>query len=112
MLQRSCAAVIAALFSMAAPLWAQSSTGEIDVSVKDASEAAVMDARVTITGAENGALVRQLNTNATGLAPVPLLNPGTYYVKIEKECFKTTVRKGVVLRLTDVLSLRVRPLRA
>ena len=60
---------LATLLSVAPHVWALSSTGEIDVSVTDASEAAVRDARVSITGAENGALVRQLNTNAAGLPP-------------------------------------------
>jgi Carboxypeptidase regulatory-like domain len=91
----------------AAGLWAQSSTGEIDVSVTDATEAAVMDAHVKITGAETGAVVRQLNTNASGLAQVPLLNPGVYNITVEKEGFKTVQRTGIVLRVTDVLSVRV-----
>src|SRR4051812_48569550 len=99
--------LVSATMSLSPMLWAQSSTGEIDVNVTDATEAAVMDARVTITGAETGAVVRQLNTNATGLAPVPLLNPGIYDIKIEKEGFKTLLRNGVVLRVTDVLSLRL-----
>src|SRR5215510_3652787 len=107
MLQVWCVRVLAAVLSLLSLVWAQTSTGEIDVSVNDASDAAVMDARVTITGAETGAVVRQLNTNATGLAPVPLLNPGIYEVRVEKEGFRTVLRTGVVLRVTDVLSLRV-----
>src|ERR1044072_8208677 len=101
-----CAIVIVGL-SAVSLMRAQSSTGEIDVSVTDATEAAVMDARVTITGAETGATVRQLGTNAAGLAPVPLLNPGVYDIKVEKEGFKTLLRKGIVLRVTDVLARRV-----
>src|SRR5947207_7238300 len=93
MLQARCVSVMLGLLSVTAGVWAQSSTGEIDVNVTDASEAAVMDARVTITGAETGALVRQLNTNATGLAAVPLLNPGIYDIKVEKEGFRTVLRK-------------------
>src|ERR1051325_11547267 len=93
---------------LAPAVWAQSSTGEIDVYVADSSEAVVGDARVTITGAETGAVVRQLNTNASGLAPVPLLNPGIYDVKVEKEGFRPVLRSGGVLRVTDVRSLRVR----
>src|ERR1051325_1898819 len=92
---------------LAPAVWAQSSTGEIDVYVADSSEAVVGDARVTITGSETGALVRQLNTNALGLAPVPLLNPGIYDVKVEKEGFRSVLRTGVVLRVTDVLTLRI-----
>ena len=49
---------IVTVLSLAPPMWAQSSTGEIDVNVTDATAATVMDARVTITGSETGALVR------------------------------------------------------
>src|SRR5205085_8100763 len=100
---------IAALFCVcvAPVVRAQSSTGEIDVIVTDPSQAAVTDARVTITGAETGAVVRQLDTNVSGSAAVPLLNPGIYDVKVEKEGFKTLMRTGLVLRVTDVLSVRV-----
>jgi hypothetical protein len=89
------------------PLLAQSSTGQIDVIVTDASEAIVSDARVTLTGSETGAVVRTLKTNESGLAPMPLLPPGTYDVKVEKEGFKTLLRKGIVLRITEVAALRL-----
>src|SRR6266478_132652 len=106
-LRRLGLAFVSLAITLAPPIWAQSSTGEIDVSVTDASDAAVVDARVTITGSETGALVRQLNTNTSGLAAVPLLNPGIYDIKVEREGFKTLLRSGGVLRVTDVLALRV-----
>ncbi|MBI3684448.1 MAG: carboxypeptidase regulatory-like domain-containing protein [Acidobacteria bacterium] len=86
---------------------AQSSTGQIDVTVADASESLVSDARVTVTGAETGAVVRTHRTNELGLAAMPLLPPGTYDVKVEKDGFKSLLRKGVVLRVTEVVSLRL-----
>src|ERR1700730_16257595 len=108
MLQRGCLfAILAISVSLTPSMWAQSSTGEIDVSVTDASEAAIIDARVTITGSETGALVRQVPTNGTGLAQAPLLNPGTYDIKVEKEGFRTVIRSRVDLRVTEVLALRV-----
>src|SRR5262249_7179771 len=82
-------------------------TGQIDVIVTDASEALVNEARVTITGSETGAVVRVLKTNEAGLAPVPLLPPGTYDVRVEKDGFKSLLRKGVVLRVTEDVSLRL-----
>jgi len=88
-------------------LWGQSSTGDINITVTDATDAAVPDAKITITGTETGAVVRQLATNTSGLAQVSLLNPGTYEIHIEKSGFKTVVRTGIVLRVTDVLALRV-----
>ncbi|MGH9662798.1 MAG: carboxypeptidase regulatory-like domain-containing protein, partial [Bryobacteraceae bacterium] len=89
------------------PLQAQTSKGEIDVIVDDASQAVISGARVTVSGADTGAIVRTLDTNASGLTAAPLLNPGTYDVKIEKDGFKTLVRKGIILRVTEVLSVRV-----
>ena len=89
------------------PLPAQTSKGEIDVTAVDASQAAVAGASVTITGSETGNIVRTLSTNASGLAAILLLNPGTYDIKVEKEGFKSTVRKGVVLQVTEVVSMQL-----
>src|SRR4051794_4179120 len=86
------------LLGSISPLLAQSSTGEIDVTVIDESDAIISNAKVSITGSDTGALVRTMGTNASGLAAVPLLNPGAYEVKIEKEGFRTLIQKGVVLR--------------
>ncbi len=73
-------------------------TGEIDVSVTDASDALVGGAHVVIKGSDTGAVSRTLDTNASGLASIPLLNPGMYDVTVEKEGFKTLVRKRSFFR--------------
>ncbi|MBS1823971.1 MAG: TonB-dependent receptor [Acidobacteria bacterium] len=88
-------------------LRAQSAGGQIDVQVNDPTGAAVPDANVSITGTQTGSLVRTVRTTGTGLAAVPLLNPGTYDIKIEKEGFKSHLQKGVVLRVTETVSLRI-----
>ena len=88
-------------------LWGQSSTGDINVTVTDASDAAVEGANITIKGVQTGALVRQLKSNTSGLAQASLLNPGSYEIRIEKEGFKAVVRTGLVLRVTDVLALHI-----
>ena len=88
-------------------LCGQSSTGDINVTLTDASNAAVEGANITITGVQTGALVRQLKSNTSGLAQASLLNPGTYEIRIEKEGFKTVVRTGLVLRVTDVLGIHI-----
>src|SRR5260370_34314872 len=88
-------------------LHAQSSTGELDVTVADATDALISDARVTVTGSETGAIVRTLKTNASGLAAVPLLNPETYDIAVEKPGCKTLIQQGVALRVAQVASLRL-----
>ena len=88
-------------------VWGQSSTGDITVTVTDASDAAVSDARIMIAGAETGAVVRQLTSSSSGMAQASLLNPGKYDIRIEKEGFKTVNRTGIVLRVTDVLRLNI-----
>jgi Carboxypeptidase regulatory-like domain len=70
-------------------LQAQSSTGEIDVTVTDASDALVAGARIIVKGWDTGAVARTNETNASGIATVPLLNPGIYDVTVEKDGFKT-----------------------
>jgi len=97
-----------AILSCVSALWAQTSTGQIDVTITDQSEAVVGNAKVTITGADTGAIARTVRTGATGLATIPLLNPGNYDIKIEQDGFKTLFRKGIVLRVTEVVSLRLK----
>jgi hypothetical protein len=94
-------------FALITLLRAQTSTGEIDVAVTDASEAVIVGARVSVIGAATGATARMTVTNSFGLAAIPLLNPGTYEVRVEKDGFKTLLRKGIVLQVTEVVSLRL-----
>ncbi len=57
------------------PLEAQTSTGEMSITVLDASGGVIPQATVTVTGSETGNTVRSLLTNGGGLAAVPLLPP-------------------------------------
>lgn len=107
-MSRPISVFILSFFLSALPvLHAQSAGGQIDIAVSDQSGAPVPDASVTVTGSETGTLVRSIKTSATGLAALPLLNPGTYDIKIEHEGFKSLTRRGVILRVTEVVSLRV-----
>ncbi|MEP7366129.1 MAG: carboxypeptidase regulatory-like domain-containing protein, partial [Acidobacteriota bacterium] len=99
--------VLSLLLCSVATLRAQSAGGQIDIFVSDPSGAAVPDVKVSITGTETGTMLRSVRTGGSGLAAIPLLNPGTYDVKVEKEGFKTTTQRGVVLRVTETVSLRI-----
>ena len=100
--------VLALVFPAARPpLRAQTSTGEIDVTVADVSGAVVAGVRVTVTGSDTGNVARTSSTNALGLAAIPLLNPSTYDVKVEKEGFRATLRKSIILQVTEIVAVRV-----
>lgn len=93
------------LFFLVSALFAQTSTGEIDVTVHDTSGAVIPKATVTITGSQTGNRVRSLTSNEAGLAEAPLLRPGEYDLTATASGFEKLVRSGIVLRVGDVLNL-------
>ena len=86
---------------------AQTSTGEMSVTVLDASGAVVPNAAVVITGSDTGNTLRTLRANDHGLAPVPLLPPGKYDVTISAQGFKTSIRRAITVSVGDVVGLMV-----
>jgi hypothetical protein len=87
------------------PSWAQTSTGQLNITVLDASGAVIPSATVTISGTDTGNVVRTLKTNDVGVANAPLLRPSVYTITVNVQGFKELVRKGVILRVGDVLEL-------
>jgi len=69
-------------------LWAQSS--EVSGRIVDASQAAVSGAKVTLTRVETGD-TRIENSSAEGYYTFPLLLPGTYDLKVQKDGFRPKV---------------------
>jgi hypothetical protein len=86
---------------------AQTSTGQIDVTVLDPTGAVIPNARITVTGSETGNVARTLNTNAEGIATAPLLKPDTYDITVAATGFNKLVRSGIVLHVGDILNLRL-----
>src|SRR4029077_8942339 len=84
-------------FLAAGVLLAQTSTGEIDVTVHDPSGAVIPRATVIITGAQTANRVRALVSNDAGLAAAPLLQPGEYDIAVTSSGFEKLLRNGVVL---------------
>lgn len=72
----------------AAPLAAQTLTGELDGTVRDPSGAVVPDAVVTITNSDENQVVRNVKTDRLGQFTAPLLTIGTYSIKIEAGGFQ------------------------
>ncbi|MEZ5355984.1 MAG: TonB-dependent receptor [Bryobacteraceae bacterium] len=99
--------ILSAAILFAAALSAQTSTGQIAVTVLDPSGAVIPNAAITLTGSDTGELVRTLSTDESGSATAPLLRPGAYTVSVTSEGFKRLERKGITLRVDDALSLRL-----
>jgi len=81
----------AILLAFSANIFAQTtiSTGSIQGTVTDPSNAAVAGAKVTITGKATGKVI-STTTNSSGLYVSGALTPGDYVVRIEAQGFKTT----------------------
>jgi len=100
--------VCAALFWLAASaVWAQSAAGVAAISgvVRDASGAAVPNAKIVISSDSRGEL-RTITTNSSGIFAAPALIPGPgYKVAVTASGFATWEVKDVELRVGQDLTL-------
>jgi hypothetical protein len=83
---------------------AQRVTGEIVGTVRDPSESVIPGARVTLTHEATNA-ARTVVTDAMGFYRAPTLDIGRYAIEVSAQGFKTAVRRGVELRVNEVLRL-------
>src|SRR5437660_5496419 len=102
-------AVLALLTAFTVPAFAQGSAessvrGNLSGSVVDTSGAVVTGAKVTISG---GAGTKSDTTNQDGQFLFPLLTPGFYTVKVEKNSFKTADVKGIEVVTGKTSNIRV-----
>jgi hypothetical protein len=86
---------------------AQTSTGELSISVLDPSGTMVPNAAVTVSGSETGNILRTLATNEKGLASAPLLPPGAYDVTAIAPGFKKTMRRQIVVDAGQNVDLKI-----
>lgn len=94
------------ILSVVATAWSQSSTGTIQGRVLDASGAAVPDVRIVVTNQATN-VSRTSQTNELGLYTAPFLQPGTYSVHAERDGFKRATRNGVLLQVSDQLTVDI-----
>jgi hypothetical protein len=87
-------------------LWAQTSFGTILGSVSDPTQAAVPEAKVTITNAQTG-VGREMVTSASGDYRFDSLLPGVYNIKAESQGFQPTEVTGVVLQVNQIATVNV-----
>jgi hypothetical protein len=86
--------------ALATPGLAQRSTGTIRGTVRDATQAVLPGATVTVVNQETG-LSRTLVTNSSGIYSAFDLPVGRYKITAELQGFKTGSRSNVVLRVAD-----------
>ena len=96
------AAVVVLLFGFLPnpSLSAQVATGSIVGTVRDSSGEIVPGAQVTIREV-NRNTTTTLVTDASGVYTAPFLVPGTYEVQVELQGFRTWIRPGIILQVTD-----------
>lgn len=92
------------LLASAGVVIAQDFRATLNGVVLDSSGAVVPAAKVEITNAETGE-INAVQTLAQGEFKVPFLRPGTYVVSAEAAGFKKLVRKNIVLRVGQTLSV-------
>ena len=97
---------LAFLFSFAAFLQAQNTTGSLSGTVHDAAGATVPGAKVTLTGESNG-FIRTIKTNKEGFFNYPDITPATFTLKVEAAGFKTYSKTGLEIVTADHKSEKI-----
>jgi Carboxypeptidase regulatory-like domain len=80
---------------------AQTATGQITGTVKDASSAVLARAKVTVTNQANG-FARETATNEDGSYVFPLLPVGLYTVTVEQQGFSTSKQSNIQLTVDKI----------
>jgi hypothetical protein len=100
------AIVCAALLSVGAS--AQSITGQISGVVTDSQGAAIPKATVTVVNMETHETARVVTTDNKGNYSVPLLQVGTYSVRVNAPGFESRNVDGIDLSVSDQLQIDLR----
>ncbi len=94
-------ALLALLLSVTSSLKAQTATGQITGTVKDASGAVLAKAKVTVTNQSNG-FTREATTNDEGNYSFPLLPVGPYTVTVTQSGFSTSKQSNIQLTVDKI----------
>jgi hypothetical protein len=93
--------VLTALVSMAAASAAQTATGQITGTVRDATGGVMTGVKVVVTNQQTG-LTRETKTGANGDYVIPLLPVGMYLVSAEQSGFKMALHSDVQLTVDQI----------
>jgi hypothetical protein len=84
---------------------AQNTSGSLAGTVHDSAGAIVANAKVTITGEQNG-FVRMVNTTSEGFFSFPDLTPATFTLAVEAPGFKVYRQTGISINADERRALR------
>ncbi len=85
---------------LAASLQAQNTSGSLSGTVQDPAGAMVVNAKVTLTGENNG-FIRTVTTNKEGFFNYPDVTPATFTIKVEHAGFKSYLKTGIQVGSSD-----------
>src|SRR2546427_4670573 len=94
--------LVAMLCLAALELVAQSDSGTILGTVRDAQDAVIVGATITVTNLATG-VAKSAPVTQAGQYAVPFLIPGRYSVSAEATGFKKSTQSGITLRVADQL---------
>ena len=103
-MRRKVLAGLVMLVLLAAPALAQQTTGNISGKIIDQQGAIIPGATVTATNPATG-FTRSVVSDAVGIFTLTALPIGNYDLKVELSGFQPTIRKGVVVNVSQTVSL-------
>jgi len=99
--------VVLAVVMLVPGLYGQVTTGEILGVIRDAANATVPNATITVKNLETNA-TQEATTGGDGRFRMPALPPGNYEVRVQKSGFASYVRRPITLRLNQIADLDVK----
>jgi len=95
-------ALFVILFGAAGGAMAQTATGQITGTVKDANGAVLAKARVKVNSAQTG-FTRETTTNEEGVYVIPLLPVGVYSVTVEQQGFRAAKKSNISINVDQIV---------
>src|SRR6185295_11643375 len=92
-------ACLSLVLTLASPLYAQKSSGQITGSVSDQNGAGLPETTVSITQVGTG-LTREVRSNQDGIYSIPDLPIGVYRISASRTGFKETIVDGVTVNVS------------
>lgn len=100
------AIAVAVSLGIAAPAFADGTTGYIQGNAVETSGAKISNATITIANSQTG-LTRSVESDENGVFRFPLLPPGVYTITAEKNGYKTTIQDNVSVGISGKTNINV-----